>query len=243
VAIGEGVTSALEIVNLFWLWPQLPWSLAPAILFVAWFWRVLGGDWPATLPEEARATRRARRRTNSVAGEHWPPLIGAISSMVVVWLALGEGRGFLALSSEWRGELVVLSLAAFNVGFAHPLVEEVAFRGYMQLPLEERYKEWMAVGTVAILFGVLHSFRGDVVAYLILGVALGCITATTNSIWPALVLHVSINVLGLFPAWGEPIRLLAQAARVALAVTGCVLFGFFIWLARRQGARRASSVV
>ena len=73
------------------------------------------------------------------------------------------------------------------------VLEEVAFRGI----LLEEYRSYGAlwtVATTALMFAMLHLSLENFVYYLFMGIVLGVITVATDSLLPAVALHIFINI-------------------------------------------------
>jgi membrane protease YdiL (CAAX protease family) len=92
------------------------------------------------------------------------------------------------------------------------VIEEVAFRGYMQGPIERRHGPFVAILVTGVLFGLLHynHHPADVVAmlpfYIAVAAVYGGVTYITNSILPAVVLHAGGDLFSLTRLWttGQP---------------------------------------
>ncbi|MBR7164699.1 MAG: CPBP family intramembrane metalloprotease [Clostridia bacterium] len=72
------------------------------------------------------------------------------------------------------------------------LLEEVLFRGI----LLEEYRPWgsaWAVGVSSLMFAMLHLSAENFLFYLFMGVIFGVITVASDSVLPAIVLHVFVN--------------------------------------------------
>jgi len=83
------------------------------------------------------------------------------------------------------------------------VVEETAFRGYLQGPIERRHGPVIAILVTGILFGFLHFTRPEVTLvlmpfYLAVAAVYGTLAYLTNSIWPGMVLHAGGNVFVAF---------------------------------------------
>jgi uncharacterized protein len=130
----------------------------------------------------------------------------------------------------WGGVPLLLLI----VGMA-PLLEEFAFRGWMQRPLERRLGAGVAIGLTSIVFALMHLQPSGLPIRMIAGAILGYVVWITGSIWAGVLLHAVWNggvilLGGIFVAadptgrgwaWGAP----------ALAVIALCL-GAFGWLAR-----------
>ena len=77
---------------------------------------------------------------------------------------------------------------------AAPLVEEVAFRGWVQRPLERRVGAAWAIGISALLFALAHGYPLLVPYYVAAGVALGASVYLTRSLWVGVVAHAAHNL-------------------------------------------------
>jgi hypothetical protein len=76
------------------------------------------------------------------------------------------------------------------------IVEEAAFRGYMQGPIERRYGPGVAILVTGTMFAVAHLDFTPVLwpYYVAVAAIYGTVTYLTNSILPAVVLHTLGNV-------------------------------------------------
>jgi membrane protease YdiL (CAAX protease family) len=90
--------------------------------------------------------------------------------------------------------------------------EEASFRGYMQGPIEHRYGLSAGILVSGIMFGVLHfpnhpnAVLQMLPYYIAVSALYGGLTWATDSILPALVLHVGGDVWSLTRLWltGRP---------------------------------------
>ncbi|MGA7379984.1 MAG: CPBP family intramembrane glutamic endopeptidase [Terriglobales bacterium] len=86
------------------------------------------------------------------------------------------------------------------------IVEEAAFRGYMQESLEEQFKPGVAVVVTAVLFGLAHIANGRqeiawLLPYTMFGAILGILAYTTNSIVPGILLHSGVDAVRFWLVW------------------------------------------
>jgi hypothetical protein len=117
------------------------------------------------------------------------------------------------------GPLVLLLMA---VGAA-PLMEEFAFRGWIQRPLERRLGPAWAIGITAALFALAHFQPDGIPVRLVGGIALGWAVWATGSIRAGVALHVAWNVGVL--ALGGAFHGFDPAGRgAALAVPAALVF-------------------
>jgi membrane protease YdiL (CAAX protease family) len=87
------------------------------------------------------------------------------------------------------------------------VVEEAAYRGYMQGILERRFRAPVAIAIVTIVFTGVHLFGGSKILPLaipvcVTSIVLGALTTITRSILPATVIHVLADTTTLPVEWG-----------------------------------------
>ncbi len=100
---------------------------------------------------------------------------------------------FANLSSPWW-----LLLAGIVVA---PIVEEIFFRGFVFAGLAGRYG-WLKAGLIsAALFSVIHLQPLALPPIFILGFIFALLYQRSGSIWPAILMHLSTNAVGLGAAY------------------------------------------
>ena len=78
-----------------------------------------------------------------------------------------------------------------------PVAEEVFFRGFVFAGLRQRYG-WKKAGLISsALFAVIHVMPTSMIPVFILGWIFAYLYHRSNSIWPAILMHVSTNALAL----------------------------------------------
>jgi membrane protease YdiL (CAAX protease family) len=184
-----------------------------------------------------RARRmRARLRVRG-PGRTWKWLLATVPAMMVLphalWVALlsfGLAREaplpdmITKFAEKPYGELAfwILALAAL------PLVEEFAFRGWIQRPLERVMGADAAIAASALLFSLMHMQADAFPVRLAGGLVLGYAVFASRSLWAGLVLHAAWNagVLAItlleWPpdptgkgwAWGGPAAAITLVAMV-----------------------------
>jgi membrane protease YdiL (CAAX protease family) len=101
-------------------------------------------------------------------------------------------RELLPRTAGEKGVFLFLSLCA-GVG------EELAFRGYA-VPTVSRLvgSDLLALAITCVPFGLVHVYQGGVgvVRSYVLGLALGVSFLITGSLWPAMLAHAGIDILG-----------------------------------------------
>jgi membrane protease YdiL (CAAX protease family) len=178
---------------------SVPWAVPVTAVYLWCFGRYLRGEGP---PHSTQKIRHSSLRANHVSGSVWTWAILA-GGLGIVALVLGL-RVVNRIVTLPRQELPVLSnVPALTVWslllMAAPvagLIEEAAFRGYMQGPIERRYGLVVAILITGTMFAVAHlDFTLMLWPYYVAVAALyGTVTHLTNSIWPAIVLHTGGNI-------------------------------------------------
>ena len=100
---------------------------------------------------------------------------------------------FAELSSPWW-----LLLAGIVVA---PVVEELFFRGFLYAGLSQRYSWRRAAVISSALFALIHLQPLAIPPIFILGYIFAYLYRRSGSIWPAVVMHVATNSLGLGAAY------------------------------------------
>lgn len=96
--------------------------------------------------------------------------------------------------------MLLLLLAAAPVA---AVIEEAAFRGYMQGPIERRYGLIFAIIVTGTMFAIAHlDFQLVLWPYYVAVSAIyGTVASLINSILPAMVLHTAGNLYSNLDLW------------------------------------------
>lgn len=213
VLIGMGIVLAgtiprniLFAANLQFL-TSIPWAVPATALYLWFFWRYLNGDWPR---DDTAAHRRTSLRATPLSARLWAwALLAGGLGIIALVLALRIVNRFVPLPPQTlppeltqlpRFTVLSLLLAAAPIA---GIVEESAFRGYMQGPIERRYGLLVAILITGTMFAVAHlDFTWILWPYYVAVAALyGTVTYLTNSILPAIVLHTAGNVFSNLELW------------------------------------------
>lgn len=178
-----------------------PWGAAVELVYLALLWQYLAGKgWPAS----TSATRRLWLRANKVPAPilKWAFIAGGLMAgafvgmQILAWYFIGSPRlhEFQALKAypSWT-VAPMLVMGAIVAG----LFEEVGFRGYMQVPLEQRHGPVSGVGIVAALFAFAHFSP----LHLLGGMGWGLLAFLSNSILPGIVIHAVLDASVWLWAW------------------------------------------
>ena len=190
----------------------VPWAAAAMALYLWLFWRYLRGEgWPRTTAE----ARRTSLRANGLSGDTWGlALFAGMVGFTALFPLLGLMARVVRLPAEsqpirvppqmpFMTVFVLLVMGAIVAG----VVEEAAFRGYMQGPVERRHGPLIAILASGAYFGLGHfthhpdSVLAMMPYYLAVAGIYGGLAYATNSILPGLILHAGGDVLVLNRLW------------------------------------------
>jgi len=254
VTAGGVLTGPLIYANLK-LFPAVPWSVPVLVGYMWVFWQYLRGRWwPRSTAEARRQGLRARRL--SLRAWCWALTAGYLA--MVSGFALQWVVGRLALLQygipDVLQELPFFTLLSilFMVSAMAGIVEEAAFRGYMQGLIEKRHGPTLAIVVVSFVFGLGHltdwqpSMTVARMFFIVTAsVVYGILAHLVDSILPGLVLHATGDAVGISWIWwlsahprsGSSQRGLASALKdPSFLVTGVVtiVFGLAsVWAFRR----------
>lgn len=92
-----------------------------------------------------------------------------------------------------RGGVGAAIIATFCLGVLTPIGEELLFRGVITTALL-RWGAWVGVLGGALVFAVFHGINMVFPAALVTGIAAGEVFRRSGSIWPAVAVHIVVNV-------------------------------------------------
>ncbi|HEV7504463.1 MAG TPA: type II CAAX endopeptidase family protein [Thermoanaerobaculia bacterium] len=185
---------------------SVPWAVPLTAAYLWFFWRYLKGSGP---PDWTAEERLASLRAYRIAGRVWAwALVAGGLGIVALVLALRVANRLVLLPQQQLPDLsqvpklTVLSLLLMAAPVAG-IVEEAAFRGYMQGPIERRYGLAVAILITGTMFAVAHlDFTLILWPYYVAVAAIyGTVTYLTQSILPAMVLHTGGNLYSNFDLW------------------------------------------
>jgi len=233
-----------------------PWgSLVEAILLSAYCGYLTGWGWP----KSTSAFRRRRFRANRIEVRlFWPATLATtalafsialltISAYMLERIPESAGKLFLDVSAAPSVTAVTLMV---TIAVASGIVEEVAFRGYMQVSIEDHSGPIVAITVVAVAFALAHSVSGFGLVLFVVGATGWSVLAwLVDSTVPGMIAHASVDVVLLLWVWHDPQQfrelmarslsetgpdrlLLTMAALTAVSVGASCLA--FLWLARTR---------
>jgi membrane protease YdiL (CAAX protease family) len=186
--------------------PAVPWAVPVIAAYLWFFWKYLGG-WGQ--PRSTAVKRRESLRANSLPARTWAwSLIAGALGIVALVLALHIANRMVLLPKQEAPDLsqlpavTIVTLLIASSAIAG-LVEESAFRGYMQGPIERRYGVVIAILITGTMFAIAHlDFTLVLWPYYVAVAAIyGMVVYLTDSILPAIVLHTGGNLYSNYDLW------------------------------------------
>jgi membrane protease YdiL (CAAX protease family) len=196
--------------------PESPWAAATMGCFLALMLAWLSGrGWPGRTSQFRQFHLRLwRPQPGAWSGENLTAilgLIGAIAGLAVMYVLIGASRppadvSAYALAVRWSALLMGPTVAG--------VVEEAAFRGYMQSHLE-RIGPTFAILVTSAVFTLLHATQGPVYfltfapGIFVVSLLYGHLALKSGSILPGMALHILGDVAYAFVTLlgGDPSRL------------------------------------
>jgi membrane protease YdiL (CAAX protease family) len=184
----------------------VPWAIPVLAVYLWVFWRYLRGDGP---PPSTSAKRRACLRAAPLSARVWTwALVAGGLGMVALVLGLRVANRLVSLPPQTIPDLAGIpetTVAALLLAGAPVagIVEESAFRGYMQGPLERTFGIVPAILVSGTVFALVHLDFTPILwpYYVTVAFVYGLVTYFTRSILPAIVLHTAGNTYSNLDLW------------------------------------------
>ena len=189
--------------------PAAPWSAALIAVYLWLYWQYVGGRW---WPRSTSAARRRDLRAVPLSPVlwRWSLVAGALGIAALTTLTYALGR-LVPLGLDFPEVLerlppVTMVTMVVTISIMAGIVEEAAFRGYMQSRIERRHGPVMAVLVVSVFFVLAH-FPTSIAALprmcliLIASIGYGILAYVAGSILPGLVLHAAGDIVGFGLLW------------------------------------------
>ena len=213
-----------------------PWSIA-VMSGVLWlYWKYFSGSWRPRVTAEAR---RNNFRAVKLSAAVWKwGLVGALLFVVVVQSGLVMTFRIVefpaeAFKAEYNLDALPVWIAWISIIMASlvaGICEETGFRGYMQVPLEERYGPAVGITIVSIVFLVfhLHQAWAPHVLFQIFAASVlwGILAYASGSIIPGIIGHTIMDIIN-FSFWWSDVA--GKFERQTIAETG-IDFHFITWV-------------
>src|SRR5438552_4898505 len=207
LTIGSTVTFLPLLGNLKFH-PEIPWAFPTTLVILAVYGAYFSGWGPPA------STRDARKKLGRASLPVWRIWRAAIPAILLGIIALVALRLLLPSLMPVRAPSVSISLSSYplatvigallSIAAIAAVTEEIAFRGYMQKPLEEAYGIVPAILIVGIMFWIAHLDHGITITHLPFqmsaSIALGLLAYLTRSLIPAMIAHGAGDIV-LQPAY------------------------------------------
>ena len=190
----------------------VPWAIVPMSMFLWLFVKYLGGwGWPSTTAE----TRRASLRANNLSADVWGmAIIAGLAGLAALLPFQRMMNRLVTIPVEaqpitmppempFLTAVLLLVMASIVAG----VVEESAFRGYMQGPIERRFGPVAAILITGVVFGLAHYNHHPTAVvsmlpyYVVVSAVYGGLAYATDSILPGMVLHAGGDIFSLTRLW------------------------------------------
>jgi membrane protease YdiL (CAAX protease family) len=188
--------------------PEIPWAFPVTLLVLALYAAYFSGWGP---PTATRIARQKYARASLPSARIWraaiPPMLFGIVALIALRLLLPSlmpvGPPSIPISFSSLPLPTIIG-ALLSIVVIAAVTEEIAFRGYMQKPMEDAYGIVPAVLIVGVMFWVAHLDHGITWTHLPFhisaSIALGLLAYFTRSLIPAMIAH-GVGDLLLVPAY------------------------------------------
>ena len=229
-----GIVGANGISIIFAALP-MPLSLIAMLAYLFLYWKFFSGSWG---PKKTAETRKKYFRAGSLSPRlwKWSLLLAALfvlvlqSALVVTFRLIQfpadsflQGFGFES-QPLWIVWSIIL-IASLSAG----LTEETGFRGYGQVPLQERFGPVLANIIISVLFVLFHlnqAWAPPLLLHLfVASFMFGLIAYATGSLLPGIIAHTVLDIVN-FSYWWTDVA--GRFEYQPIAITGADLH-FIVW--------------
>lgn len=227
------VSANLQVMNF------VPWSVVPGVLYLWIFWSYLKGKGP---PRSTSESRRELLRANGISLDSRRLVMLASLSLgvlIVTFALIAFAAREVTMEELGMVQHVLASppLTAMGLIFLIALfsgvIEEAAFRGYMQVSLELSYHPIVAIAVVALVFALVHPQPPVFIVVFMVGASGWSILAyLCNSIKPLIIVHTAVDFFVLLWAYFFPqaFNTLLDLNILQTGLNGTVISLFIFWL-------------
>jgi membrane protease YdiL (CAAX protease family) len=228
-----------------------PWSVIVMGGILWLYWKYFSGSW---WPRSTAETRRNNFRAGKSSLTAWKwGLLGTFVFVVIFQSAAVLTFRLIEFPAEasadygldalplWEAWITIL-MASLVAG----ICEETGFRGYMQVPLEERYGPAAGIVIVSIMFTVFHLHQAwaqpVLVQIFVISVLYGILAYATGSLIPSMIAHTIMDVFNFSFWWTDlagnfELQTIAVTGIDPLFITAVLLFvaslALFFWVIRK----------
>ena len=233
-----------------------PWS-AVVMGGILWlYWKYFSGSW---WPRSTAAARSKKFRAVKLSTAAWKwSLAGTFLFVLVLQSAAVLTFRLIEFPAEASADYgldalpvwvawITIIMASLVAG----ICEEIGFRGYMQVPLEERYGPVVGITIVSIMFTVfhLHQAWAQPVLFQIFAIStlFSILAYTSGSLIPSIIGHTIMDIFNFAFWWTDlagdfELQTIAVTGIDPLFITAVLIFvvslALFFWVARKTMAVR-----
>jgi membrane protease YdiL (CAAX protease family) len=233
-----------------------PWSFAVMGGILWLYWKYFSGSW---WPRATAEARRNNFRTVKISAAVWKwGLVAAFLFIIVFQSAAGLTFRLIEFPAEasadygldalplWEAWITVV-MASLVAG----ICEETGFRGYMQVPLEERFGPAVGIAIVSLMFTVFHLHQAwaqpVLIQIFVISVLYGLLAYASGSLIPSIIAHTIMDIFNFSFWWTDlagNLKLWTSAERgidIQLITWVLILiasFALFFWVIRKIMAVR-----
>ena len=122
------------------------------------------------------------------------PINIVVSYILISLLPASADNVETIFSTIMEGNIISIFLV---VAAAPAVCEEMLFRGFVYHSMKARYRTFVAIGTVAVLFGIYHMSLVKFIPTGLLGLVLCYVVYKTGSIYPSMMMHFINNAFSV----------------------------------------------
>ncbi|MEM7131525.1 MAG: type II CAAX endopeptidase family protein [Chloroflexota bacterium] len=196
------ILTAIPIdLNIELILPSIPWSF-PVIVALLWlFWRFTTGQ-PKPFNRSAERTRLSRHNEVKTENLSWiaaasVALLIMTYSLMQVGVLLGNFEDLAMAKRIGVFNQVQPYMAIFlflGISLSAGVIEEIAFRGYLQTMLTENYGVFVSFLLIAILFWLAHGLPLLLaIPFMLVSIGYSLLAESCDAIMPVIVTHVVID--------------------------------------------------
>jgi membrane protease YdiL (CAAX protease family) len=209
------LVNTIGVINIpiFSSYLPLPAAIIAIPTFLFLYFKFFSGSWGHKASKEAR---KRYFRVNTLSPAQWRWSLFAAVLLVILFQA-GVVVTFRFIKFPAEQFTSVYGLDALPVGIAWTaivlaslsagLCEETGFRGYGQVPLEERYGPVVAIliGSILFMLAHLHQAWAPPVLLHIFGgaVLIGILAYTSGSLIPGIIAHTILDIINFSYWWSD----------------------------------------
>ena len=229
-----------------------PWSVVVMGGILWLYWKYFSGSW---WPRSTAESRSKNFRAVKLSADVWKwSLVGTFLFVVVLEAATILTFRLIEFPTEaaadygldalpvWEAWIIII-MASLVAG----ICEETGFRGYMQVPLEERYGPTVGITIASIMFTVFHLNQAwaQPILFQVFAISalFGILAYASGSLIPSMIGHTIMDIFNFAFWWTDlggkfEIQTIAVTGIDPLFITATIIFvaslALFFWVARKM---------